>query len=514
MKATKRIISLLLALIICVSVMFSLELNAFATDTATQEATGTAVETETEIETQVTDENLTPTVEVTEEATEVETQAVTEAPTEKPTVKPTQKPVNNEPVYDNTKVGKVSKLNKNSKYTDRISFYWNRVDGAQGYRIYYKNNDKHKDYKFLVATTSTKVTVRNLSHTTPYQFKVTAYAVVDGVLYEGDACVGKTATQPATMSKATLKKSSPSIAISWSKNSRADGYRIYRQDSSTNGKLVLYKTIKKNTTTTFEDKKVTRGKAYNYQVRAYREMYKGKTYMGEGSTLRTVAGLSKPKLNKCTSQLRRVTIDWNNNSVASGFDVYYKADDRSSYKLLKTTKHSYINTSQLRAGRKYSFKIRPFRYVGAKKVKVYGSTLGLTKTVTSSAYGKNPGKTYIEISITNQHMWFYKNGKCIVSTPVVTGNQGYYSTPKGFYKIWQRSSPATLTGPTWNVNVNYWMAFTYSGCGIHDSTWRSSSEYGGTTYKGNGSHGCVNTPYSKVKKIYQNAKMGTPVIVY
>lgn len=508
MKATKRIISLVLALIICLSVMFSLELNAFATDTATQEVTQTVVETETE--TQEADENLTPTVEVTEEATEIETQA----PTVKPTVKPTEKPSNKEPVFDNTKVGKVKKLYKDSKYTNKISFYWNPVNGAQGYRVYYMNKDKHKDYKFLVATTSTKITVRDLSHTTPYQFKVTAYAVVDGVLYEGDACVGKTATQPATMSKPSLKKSSPTIAISWSRNSRADGYRIYRQDSSTKGKLVLYKTIKKNTTTTFEDKKVKRGNAYNYQVRAYREMYSGKIYMGEGSTLRTVAGLSKPKLNKCTSQLRRVTIDWNNNSVASGFDVYYKADDRSAYKLLKTTKNSYINTTQLRAGHKYSFKIRPFRYVGAKKVKVYGSTLGLTKKVTATAYGKNPGKTYIEISITNQHMWYYVNGKCYVSTPVVTGNQGYYSTPKGFFNIWQRSSPATLTGPTWNVNVNYWMAFTYSGCGIHDSTWRSSSEYGGTTYKGNGSHGCVNTPYSKVKKIYQKAKMGTPVIVY
>ena len=52
----------------------------------------------------------------------------------------------------------------------------------------------------------------------------------------------------------------------------------------------------------------------------------------------------------------------------------------------------------------------------------------------------------------------------------------------------------------------------YGGCGIHDASWRSS--YGGNIYKGNGSHGCVNTPYSKVQKIYNNTGYGTPVIVY
>ena len=58
------------------------------------------------------------------------------------------------------------------------------------------------------------------------------------------------------------------------------------------------------------------------------------------------------------------------------------------------------------------------------------------------------------------------------------------------------------------------MPFTSSGCGIHDSTWRADWEYGGDTYKYNGSHGCVNTPYSKVAKIYKKAQVGTKVIVY
>ena len=32
------------------------------------------------------------------------------------------------------------------------------------------------------------------------------------------------------------------------------------------------------------------------------------------------------------------------------------------------------------------------------------------------------GNTYVEINITRQHLWFYKDGKLITQGPVVTGN--------------------------------------------------------------------------------------------
>ena len=74
-----------------------------------------------------------------------------------------------------------------------------------------------------------------------------------------------------------------------------------------------------------------------------------------------------------------------------------------------------------------------------------------------------------------------------------------------------RALDTTLTGPGYSSFVNYWMGF-YGGCGIHDASWRSS--FGGTIYKGNGSHGCVNTPLEKVKYIYEHTDYGTPVYVY
>ena len=58
---------------------------------------------------------------------------------------------------------------------------------------------------------------------------------------------------------------------------------------------------------------------------------------------------------------------------------------------------------------------------------------------------------------------------------------------------------------------HYWLGFN-GGIGIHDASWRD--DFGGDIYQGNGSHGCVNTPFDKVKTIYEHVEVGTPVYVY
>ena len=500
MRKLKAVLSLVLALVIMMSVITGLNTSVFAAENTAEPVESTQATQETVPAVPTEAETQSVTVETTEGSTEVATDS-------------TQSPSATEAIQ-NVTIGKVKKVGKTGSYDTQIKIYWSAVEGVDGYRVYYKNNDKKTGYSLLTTTSGTSLTVKNLPHTTPFQFRVHAYIKKFGRIYEGVGTVSKTATQPATMATPSLKRSSDMIQISWKKNSRADGYRIYRQDSSTKGKLVLYKTIKKNSTTTFTDKKIKTGKAYNYQVRAYRKLYTDRTYVGKGSTLRTVAGLCSSKVTSCTSQLRRISLQWSKNGQATGYDIYCKADDQKSFKKLGTTKNTFYNTKRLRTGHTYTIRIKPYKLVGAKKTKVYGTYRTVTKKAVSTAYGKKIGTTYIEISIKQQRMWFYINDKLYVETPVVTGNVGAYATPTGAHKIWQRSSPATLTGPTWSSYVNYWMAFTYGGCGIHDASWRSASEFGGTTYMGNGSHGCVNTPYNAVKKIYSKAKIGTYVVIY
>ena len=124
------------------------------------------------------------------------------------------------------------------------------------------------------------------------------------------------------------------------------------------------------------------------------------------------------------------------------------------------------------------------------------------------------GGTYVEISIAEQRMWCYKDGKVIVDTPIVTGNpsRGNATPTGGCWAVDAKKRDAVLTGEGYASPVTYWMPFN-GNVGIHDADrWRSS--YGGSIYLTDGSHGCINTPYRNAEKIFNNIQIGTPVIVY
>lgn len=113
------------------------------------------------------------------------------------------------------------------------------------------------------------------------------------------------------------------------------------------------------------------------------------------------------------------------------------------------------------------------------------------------------GDTYIELDITSQTMWFYKDGKKIVKTPVVTGlPTKERETPTGIFKIRRICTNYTMTGETWSLPCKYFLQVTSDGVGIHDASWRE--EFGKQIYKTDGSHGCINTPEKAMEKIYKN----------
>ena len=123
------------------------------------------------------------------------------------------------------------------------------------------------------------------------------------------------------------------------------------------------------------------------------------------------------------------------------------------------------------------------------------------------------GDTYVEINLTTQTMWFYKEGALIVKTPVVTGNPyaGNATPDGGVWYLKSRLRNQLLSGEGYSSPVDYWMPFN-RGIGIHDMQTRGW--FGGTIYMGSGSHGCINTPLAAVKLIYDSIEEGTPIIVY
>lgn len=150
------------------------------------------------------------------------------------------------------------------------------------------------------------------------------------------------------------------------------------------------------------------------------------------------------------------------------------------------------------------------------------------------------GDTYIEVNLSEQKVFGYKDGKLIAKGDCVSGKEAAgMGTCIGLYKIQDKLSPTVLRGEkvpvtktetkknkkgkkvkkttttyeySYESPVTYWIQFN-GGIGLHDAAgWRS--QYGGSIYYYSGSHGCVNLPLDLAKTLYQNYELGDPVIVY
>ena len=122
------------------------------------------------------------------------------------------------------------------------------------------------------------------------------------------------------------------------------------------------------------------------------------------------------------------------------------------------------------------------------------------------------GGNYVEVNLSSQKLWVYKDGAQVVSTSLVSGSVAEgHRTPTGVYSIYAKQTDRYLTGADYRSFVHYWMPFL-GGYGLHDASWRSS--FGGDIYLYDGSHGCVNLPSSAAKKVYNNISVGTKVILY
>ena len=197
--------------------------------------------------------------------------------------------------------------------------------------------------------------------------------------------------------------------------------------------------------------------------------------------------------------------------------VKQMAYDTDTFGLAHTFKTHSGQTIQLAKGGDYGWVIHKNKTTDALIEAIENQTVGTIEPIyqyEAKDRGINDiGGTYVEVCITEQKMWCYKDGELVVETNVVTGNHATgYDTPSG--SVWAidgKKKDAHFT--TFDVDVTFWLPFN-DGCGIHDASWRADGEYVASTYLTNGSHGCVNTPYAAAEKIFNTVDIGYPVVVY
>ena len=130
------------------------------------------------------------------------------------------------------------------------------------------------------------------------------------------------------------------------------------------------------------------------------------------------------------------------------------------------------------------------------------------------------GKTFVEIDLSSQHVYFYQDGNCVWDSKCVTGTatDPDRATPTGVFALKYKQRDRVLRGrinpqtgkPSYEPPVAYWMPFN-GNIGLHDANWRSS--FGGNIYLKNGSHGCINLPPKNAKTLYDLITPGTVIVV-
>lgn len=284
--------------------------------------------------------------------------------------------VSKDKTYSGSKLA-LGKTNKfiSSSTGNSITLGWNKVSGASGYAIYYKNASGV--WKLYKKVTDNILKISGLSAGKLYEFAVRAYVIEKNTLVLAPSYVTlKEATQPVAPSKITAKQNEKAIQLNWTASAGATHYQLYYYNGSQK-KWILYKDNITARSYTFYNLRT--GVAYRFAVRPYINTGVKKVI---GSSYIAITTSTKPAspILKSTPLKASVRLNWVKISGADGYIIYGSASPNSGYKKLTTTTSLTYTKAGLASGKTYYF--RAFSYKNTPSGVVY-SYAGTVKAVTT-----------------------------------------------------------------------------------------------------------------------------------
>lgn len=317
-----------------------------------------------------------------------------------------------------------------------IELKWDKVDGANGYKIYRKL-PSDKNYKELITLyeQTDKYTDQTVTCGTTYQYIIKSFRYENGKTYTSgnNSAVSCKAVPPVVKVK-VASTGYNSLKVIWEKVNGATGYRIYfKKDNAKNWTTLA--TFENGSLTSCEHRKLTTGVNYTYTVRAYYKDGSKNIWGGfnqTGVTKKPVT--SAPKLVSVTSSTAtNVTVKWDSVSGANGYKVMRKADGSKTWSTIGTTdskKLSYTD-KKVSCGVKYHYTVRAYRNVSKKPVLGSYNSNGLEIMTI-------PDRPVVSVSSANYNKlnvsWSRSNG--------ATGYKVYRKVVNGTYKLIRNISGA------------------------------------------------------------------------
>ncbi len=318
-----------------------------------------------------------------------------------------------------------------------VKLTWSKVSGAKGYVIYKYDTAKKSFVRITKTTTNvTSYTVSGLSNATSYNFAIRAYKTVDGkeILSVSYPTV-KVTTYLDSVTNFKASPSAKSVKLTWSKVSGAQGYVIYKYDTTKKSYIRV-----ENTTTNVTSYTVTglsNATSYNFAIRAYKTVDGKEVLSVSYPTVKATTYLDSVTNFKASPSAKSVKLTWNKVSGAQGYIVYKYDNSKKSYvRMTKTTTNvtSYTVTG-LSNATSYTFAIRAYKTVDGKEV--LSVSYPTVKAITYLDVVKNIKTTSAKTSIK-------------LTWNKVSGSQGYI-----VYKYDNSKKSYVRVKKTTNTNTSY-----------------------------------------------------------
>ena len=232
---------------------------------------------------------------------------------------------------------------------NEVDISWKNISGVDGYYVECYVGNQWKQIGFSTDGDRVAAKLSGLSAGLKYKVRIAAYA---GRFTAKFRCFYVDTVPSPVWNINTVKATDETVRISWSRNARADGYKV---EWYINNQWSV-KTVTGNNNISAVIDGLCAGTRYKVRVSAYKgDLYSPYTYGYIDTLPSKVTGITQ----KVTSS--SFTLKWDKNESADGYTVQYYADGKWNEKTLTGNSKTAVTIGSLKGYKTYKVRIKAYK---------------------------------------------------------------------------------------------------------------------------------------------------------
>ncbi len=324
---------------------------------------------------------------------------------------------------------------------NEVDISWKNISGVDGYYVECYVGNQWKQIGFSTDGDRVAAKLSGLSAGLKYKVRIAAYA---GRFTAKFRCFYVDTVPSPVWNINTVKATDETVRISWSRNARADGYKV---EWYINNQWSV-KTVTGNNNISAVIDGLCAGTRYKVRVSAYKgDLYSPYTYGYIDTLPSKVTGITQ------TVTSSSFTLKWDKNESADGYTVQYYADGKWNEKSLVGNDKTTVTIGSLKGYKTYKVRIKAYKgelqstfddiYITTAPTKVDGLK------VKSAVDSKTVVIWNADATADGYNVGYYIGGKWVEKT--ITDNKTAMAeldglTPYSTYKVRVRAYKGNLYG--------------------------------------------------------------------